>query len=456
MAEEWHASSGYDEKKETNSDEMWDLSENTQKFRAITTSFPAIRENFPQPSTEQIEAAARSRLSFIFSDPLNERIEWLPFVIRIPRVWHIFAFIFTLCAMGSVAFYFMRADFIYATLDVQHSVKYIVLSLLLSVLGFIMTMFLAKKPLFFSSLHVVLCFVSLMWGFGIAGPSVFGLYYLFGLYRGLVIVPLGSLFLFSLFAGMILLIPLVVFYYLMPVWGRRASAVRLMVISMFWSIVLSLCMWLPLYVQDEPLYLFLVAYVFVALVIAGIYAVGVGVLLPVKWYVDLPLVVRVFFSLLMVTISIFFFFYLFGGYDVLILRIIAWVLVVTYVCVAILAFVDLARSHDPLLVFDMEGLGSWVDADVVHVDELSFMTDESVVRTWAQETLSRGVFLAARDYYRALSCLAYMSVDDPKSADLVYTVRITRRKLEIAGIPPRLDSVGKQLSIFPNPFSASL
>lgn len=406
---------------------------------------------------EQAYEAEEARFMATYRNPLEEQIRWDPVKVHIPAVWWFFLAVNLVAAVGLVFVYVTHPE-IYevhpeATPHLMRRLGVVVVAMA----GAAVTFALIRKPPFWNFLHLVQGLTAVFWGLG--GFTVLSWYTVDAFFIEAVdaetkldavkgVIPVAIWFAFAL------VVPLTIAARLLPPWERRAAVVRFGAANTFWGAFcgVALTMLLPhVHAHSDAQLIGLLA--MAILPIAGSYALGVAIALPVRWPVprDSFLPPLLGFLTTAMGFAVFFSFAIIPDVKPL-GRVVLTFLALVFATLGVYALVVATRASDPMREADMEGLVEWVDADVIHPDEHAFMCDEAAIHSWAHEALQRGVFLAARDFYRAMSQLAFTDVESERGLELADTVRITRRKLEAAGVPPRPDFMEfSEKPIFPDP-----
>ena len=401
--------------------------------------------------------AEEARFMATYRNPLEERIRWEPVKVTVPGIWWFLLAVTSIMALVLVVVYLTMPD-LYQIHPQEHPHVLGRLAILATtLLGASVTFALIRKSPFWSFLHLVYGATTAFWGFG--GVTVLSWFVVDSFFIEAVdaqtkreavlgVIPVALWFAF------ILLVPLVIVPKLLPPWERRAGVLRFGAANTFWGAFcgVSLTMILP-HVHEHSIGQLLFVLAVAILPVGGIFALGIAIALPVRWPVSRDSFLPPLLGFLAVAMGLSVLFSSAVVPDVKPLgRVVLTFLALAFSMLAIFGLMVSTRAHDPLRAADMEGLVEWVDADIIHPDEHAFMCDEAAIHRWAREALRRGVFLAARDFYRATSELAFTTVDAERSRELAETVQITRRKLEAAGVPPRPDfDEFSEKPIFPDP-----
>lgn len=441
---------------ERESDESEVAADGADSSEAAHGERPAARTTAAD-KIDEVYNAAEAHFMATYRNPLEEEIKWQRVRVRVPGIWWILLGVFAFASallffdyMNDSASFTIHSDTVVSPLAVAAAIG-------ISVIGVVVTFMLIRKPPFWSLLHLVLALVAAFWGFG----GVIGLTLVFFSNTFLSAVDATSkaeavkaVAPLALWGGAVLVIPVILVHFLLPPWERRAALLRLFTSISFWGAYagVTLVFVLPHMHGRATGYMFAML-LFIGWPVLGLFAAGVTVALPVLWPIPRNAVVP---KILGVLVSAFGFAVLFA---VLVVpdvqpagRVVLTILTIAMVVEAFVFLALSSRAQDPLRRSDMEGLQVWVDADILHADEHDFMCDEKTIHLWAREALRRGVFLAARDFYRATSELAFTDADTERGTELATTVRITRRKLEAAGVPPRPDFAEfSEKPIFPDP-----
>lgn len=436
------------------------LSEETPQRQAKEADSGERERSEKKNVAERIDdayAAAEARFMATYRDPLEEEVKWVPVRVRVPVIWWI---------LLAAAFLAASSLFLaYATMPEAFSVHgqeppplvQRVAVVMMSVVGVLATFAIIRKPPFWSFLHFVLGLTAYFWGFG--GVTLLTLacvsnFFLEAVDATSKLAAVRAVVPLALWGGAVLVIPIIVVPWLIPPWERRAAVLRLGTADTFWGAFagVGLTMILP-HAQgrtDAQVFLLLIVAI---LPVAGIFAMGVAISLPVRWPIPRKGVLPQLLGIVVTSFGIAVFLAAVMVPDVKPAgRVVLTILVVAFSVLGIVALGISSRAADPLRREDMEGLQDWVDADILHADEHEFMCDEDAIHRWAREALRRGVFLAARDFYRATSELAFTGIESERGLELAETVHTTRRKLESAGVPPRPDFMDfSEKPIFPDP-----
>ncbi|MBR5951533.1 MAG: hypothetical protein IKZ87_08915, partial [Actinomycetaceae bacterium] len=241
----------------------------------------------------------------------------------------------------------------------------------------------------------------------------------------------------SLWAAFITIIPIVILTGLLPAWERHAPLMRLGGANLFWGAYAGVVLTIVApYIPREQPGLSFALLVLAALPTAGVFTMGVAVSLPIHWPVSSRAYLNYVLGILILSFGYaVIMFYAFATMGV-VGSIVLTLIILLMAGVGLWAILGIKQSPDPLLRDNLENLQVWVDADVISPDEHELMCNEDSVHKWGSTALYRGAFIAARDYYRAVMQLTLLDFGDEGAQDLANVIRMTRRKLEAAGVPP--------------------
>lgn len=399
--------------------------------------------NFQMP--EDLYEAATAHFLSSYRNPLEEEVEWKSPKVRVPIIWWI---LFSLSLLTSIVLLVVLL-FFPELVDIPylHSLSRPLLMLMVFAIvsvGLTITFIRLKKPVFWNKFHTIYTLTCFLWGFGgVSGLSSLVVTAWVDLtYTASEVRDIVSLILpISLWGGFMCIVPPVVGARLLPVWERHAPLIRLGVNGTFWGsyagIVTAL---IAPYISREHPALSFVTLALMVLPTAGAFTAGIVVSLPVRWPISFTAYLNYILGILLVSfgIAVIMSYMLvnntrIGG------TIVLTALILAMAVIGLWAILGISQAPDPLLRSNLEHLQTWVDADVISPDEHEFMCNEFSISAWGLTALRRGAFLAARDYYRAVMRLAFLDFGDEAAQDLCNVIRITRRKLEAAGIPPCTD-----------------
>ncbi|MBR6459771.1 MAG: hypothetical protein IKS49_06405 [Actinomycetaceae bacterium] len=398
----------------------------------------------PQLPDELYEAATEHFLSS-YRNPLDEEVVWKSPKVRIPIIWWILFFLSLLASVLVLAIMFLFPELV--DIPHLHSISRPLLVLMVFVIvfvGWLVTFIRLRKPTFWNKFHTLYSVTGFLWGFGgVSGfSSLVVTAWIDASYTSSDVHDIVSLILpISLWTGVILVVPPIVAARLLPVWERHAPLMRLGVMDAFWGayagIILTL---IAPYISRERPALSFVILVLAVLPTAGVFTAGLVVCLPIRWPISFTAYLNYVLGILLVSfgIAVLMSYVLVRNMEV-VGSIIVTLMVLFMAGIGLWAILGISQAPDPLLRSNLENLQTWVDADVISPDEHEFMCHEDSVHEWGLTALRRGVFLAARDYYRAVMRLAFLDFGDEGAQDLSNVIRMTRRKLEAAGVPPCLD-----------------
>lgn len=398
----------------------------------------------PQLPDELYEAANAHFLAS-YRNPLEEEVKWEKPKVRVPIIWWILFFLSALASVLVVAITFLFPELV--DIPHLHSISRPLLTFMISVIvvvGSFITFIRLRKPPFWNKFHTIYVLTGFLWGFGgVSGlSSLVMTTWVDSSYVSSDTSELVSLILpISLWAGGILIIPPVVAAWFLPVWERHAPLIRLGVLNVFWGAYAGTVFTLvaPYIPRDNPLFSFVMLALFV-FPVAGAFAVGIVVCLPIRLAVSFTAFLNYILGILLVSFgAAVILSYVLMDNTRLAGTIFLIVMMLAMGVLGLLAVLGISQAPDPLLRENLANLQTWVDADVISPDEHEFMCSELIIAEWGLMALRRGVFYAARDYYRAVMQLAFLDFGDENAQALVNTVHTTRRKLEAAGIPPRVN-----------------
>lgn len=390
--------------------------------------------------------AASAHFLASYRNPLeDEEVKWEKPKVRLPLVGWILFGISALASLINVAI-MVFASYL---LDIPHlhSIDRGLLAIMvfaIVIVGCIVNLTRLRRPPFWNKFHTLFFATCFLWGFGgVSGLSSLVVTAWFdATYSSSTVHDLVSLILpISLWTGFILVAPTIVAMRLIPVWERHAPLMRLGALNIFWGsyagIVLTLLS--PYFSREKPWATFLILCIAV-LPTVGIFAMGLVVCLPLRWPVPFTAYLNHILGILLLAFGVAVVMSVVLVPNMKIgVRVAVGAVVLVMIGLGLWALLGISPVLDPLIESNLSNLQTWVDADVISPDEYEFMCNEMIVAKWGSVALRRGVFFAARDYYRAVMQLAFLDFGDEKAQPLVNTVHTTRRKLEAAGIPPRVE-----------------
>lgn len=416
--------------------------ENTKKQEIAVEKGKGLRK---RSLPEDLYEAASAHFLASYRNPLEEEVQWEKPKIRIPIIWWILFFLSALASALVVAITFLFPELV--DIPHLHSISRPLLTFMVVVIVFVgltITFLRLRKPPFWNKFHTIYTLTGFLWGFGgVSGLSslVVTAWVDWSYVTSDVGVLVSLILPISLWAGGVLIIPPVVALWLVPAWERHAPLIRLGVINVFWGAYAGVILTLvaPYISRENPLLSF-VMLVFATLPVAGVFTAGIVVCLPVRLSISFTAFLNYILGILLVAFGVAVILsYVLIDNTPLAGTIFLTVMMLVMAALGLWAVLGISQAPDPLLKEKMANLQTWVDADVISPDEQEFMCSELIIAEWGRMALRRGVFLAARDYYRAVMQLAFLEFGDENAQVLVNTVHTTRRKLEAAGIPPRVN-----------------